>query len=52
VFVSTSDPGTLTQIAARSILSEVDVIESLQYLLDLNLVSRLDSVGTPAIASR
>ena len=45
VFVSTSEPGTLTQIAARAILSEVDVIESLQYLLDLNLVNRLDTTA-------
>jgi hypothetical protein len=50
VFVSTSDPGTLTQVAARAILSEVDVIESLQYLLDLNLVARLDSPGMSATA--
>ena len=48
VFVSTSEPGTLNQIAARSILSEVDVIESLQYLLDLNLVARLDATGIAA----
>ena len=45
VFVSTGEPGTLNQIAARAILSEVDVIESLQYLLDLNLVSRLNRPG-------
>ena len=48
VFVSTAEPGTLTQIAASAILSEVDVIESLQYLLDLNLINRLD---TTAISS-
>ena len=48
VFVSTGEPGTLNQIAARAILSEVDVIESLQYLLDLNLVSRLESTGVAA----
>jgi hypothetical protein len=48
VFVSTNEPGTLTQIAARSILSEVDVIESLQYLLDLNLVTRVDTGGIAA----
>ena len=48
VFVSTAEPGTLTQIAARAILSEVDVIESLQYLLDLNLVNRLDTTAISA----
>jgi hypothetical protein len=48
VYVSTSEPGTLTQIAARSVLSEVDAIESLQYLLDLNLVNRMDATGPSA----
>ena len=48
VIVSTAEPGTLTQIAARAILSEVDVIESLQYLLDLSLITRLE---TTAISS-
>jgi hypothetical protein len=47
VYVSTTSPGTLPQIAARSILSEVDVIESLQYLMDLSLVSRVDAASQP-----
>lgn len=47
VYVSTTSPGSLPQIAARSILSEVDVIESLQYLMDLSLVSRVDAASQP-----
>jgi hypothetical protein len=45
VIVSTSEPGTLTQIASRAILSEVDVIESLQCLLDLSLINRLETTA-------
>jgi hypothetical protein len=47
VYVTTTSPGTLLQVAARSILSEVDVIESLQYLIDLNLVTRVDTASQP-----
>lgn len=38
VYVATSEPGSLVQIAARSILSEVEVIESLEYLMDNGIV--------------
>ncbi|HRA47343.1 MAG TPA: DUF4388 domain-containing protein [Thermomicrobiales bacterium] len=48
VIVSTGEAGTLTQVAARAILSEVDVIESLQYLLDINLVNRLETTAISA----
>lgn len=40
VYVSTSEPGTLTQIASRSVLAEVEVIESLQYLMANGIVRR------------
>jgi hypothetical protein len=48
VVVSTAESGTLTQIAARAILSEVEVIESLQYLLDVNLITRLETTAITA----
>jgi hypothetical protein len=38
VFVATSEPGTVLQIATRAILSEAEVIESLQFLLDQGIV--------------
>lgn len=50
VYVSTSDPGTLTQIAARSVLAEVEVIESLQYLMSNGIVRRTPD-GSASIAS-
>jgi hypothetical protein len=40
VYVATSEPGSLVQIAARSILSEVEVIESLQTLMNHGLVRK------------
>ena len=40
VYVSTSESGTLTQIASRSVLAEVEVIESLQYLMSHGVVRR------------
>ncbi len=48
VVVSTAEAGTLTQIAARAILSEVEVIESIQYLLDINLITRLETTAISA----
>lgn len=40
VYVACSEPGTLMQLAARTILSEVDVIESLQTLIEYDLLQR------------
>jgi hypothetical protein len=40
VYVAASEPGNLMQLAARSILSEVAVIESLQSLISLGLIQR------------
>ncbi len=42
VYVATSEPGNLVQVAARSILAEVEVLESLQFLLTSGLVRRSD----------
>jgi hypothetical protein len=38
VFVATGDPGSVLQIASRAVLSEAEVIESLQFLLDQGIV--------------
>ena len=38
VFVATGEPGTVLQIATRAILSEAEVVESLQFLLDNGIV--------------
>lgn len=46
VYVATSEPGSIVQIAARSILAEVDVIESLQYLMSHGLVRRVQEVSS------
>jgi hypothetical protein len=40
VYVATAEPGTLVQVAARSVLAEVDVIEALQYLMANGLIRR------------
>ena len=40
VYVACSDPGTLMQLAARTILSEVEVVESLQSLIRCGLLQR------------
>jgi len=50
VFVATETIGSLPLIAARSVLSEVDVIESLQALMEVGLVRRVDS-GSAALAA-
>lgn len=51
VYVATSEPGSLTQIAARAVLAEVEVIESLQYLMSNGIVRHArDSV--PALSAR
>ncbi len=42
--------GSLPLIAARSVLSEVDVIESLQTLMEVGLLQRVDS-GSAALAA-
>jgi len=50
VYVSTSEPGSLTQIAARSVLAEVEVIESLQHLMSHGIVRRVQS-GSSTLAT-
>jgi hypothetical protein len=40
VFVSCSEPGNLMQLAARSILSEVETIESLNSLIQAGVIQR------------
>lgn len=40
VYVATMDPGNIIQLAARTVLTEVEVIESLQYLIGHGLVRR------------
>ncbi len=40
VYVAASEPGNLMQLAARSVLSEVAVIESLQSLISAGLIGR------------
>jgi hypothetical protein len=47
VYVSTAEPGTLTQIAARSILSEVEAIESLQFLMANGVIRRAPDAQAP-----
>ncbi|MEA2516094.1 MAG: hypothetical protein QOJ59_5583 [Thermomicrobiales bacterium] len=42
VYVAGSEPGNLMQLAARSILAEVEVIESLQFLMSAGLLRRVD----------
>jgi hypothetical protein len=51
VYVATSEPGSLVQIAARSVLAEVEVIESLQYLMSNGIVCRAGD-GSRSLASR
>lgn len=50
VFVATETIGSLPLIAARSVLAEVDVIESLQTLMEIGLVQRVDD-GPPPLAT-
>jgi hypothetical protein len=38
VFVATGEPGTVLQIASRAVLSEAEVVESLQHLLDQGMI--------------
>jgi hypothetical protein len=38
VFVATTEPGSVLQIATRAVLSEAEVIESLQFVLDQGVV--------------
>lgn len=45
VYVSTAQPGSLVQIASRSVLAEVDVIESLQFLITNGIVRRIQEGG-------
>lgn len=40
VYVACSEPGTLMQLAARSVLSEVEVIESLHTLIHAGVIQR------------
>ena len=51
VYVSTSEPGSLVQIASRSVLAEVDVIESLQYLMTNGIVRRVQESAALATAA-
>src|SRR4051812_33687632 len=46
VYVATQEHGSLTQLAARAVLAEVEVIESLQYLLQNGIVRRLREEST------
>lgn len=43
VYVASAEPGNLMQLAARSVLAEVEVIESLQFLISCGLLKRLES---------
>ncbi len=43
VYVATAEPGSLVQIASRSVLAEVEVIESLQTLISHGLVRRVEA---------
>lgn len=45
VFVAAEDPGNVLQIAARAILSEVEVVESLEFLLNHRLVQAVQDHG-------
>jgi hypothetical protein len=51
VYVSTAEPGSLVQIASRSVLAEVEVIESLQYLMANGIVRRVMEAPTMASAA-
>jgi Domain of unknown function (DUF4388) len=42
VYVACSEPGNLMQLSARSVLAEVEVIESLQFLMSCGLIRRSD----------
>jgi hypothetical protein len=43
VYVASAEPGNLMQLAARSVLAEVEVIESLQFLMSCGLLRRAES---------
>jgi hypothetical protein len=43
VYVASAEPGNLMQFAARSVLTEVEVIESLQFLISCGLLRRADA---------
>ncbi len=43
VYVASAEPGNLMQLAARSVLAEVEVIESLQFLISSGLLKRAES---------
>lgn len=43
VYVASAEPGNLMQLAARSVLAEVEVIESLQFLMSCGLLRRVDN---------
>ena len=43
VYVASGEPGNLMQLAARSVLCEVEVIESLQVLISAGLIRRKDA---------
>ena len=42
VYVASAEPGNLMQLAARTVLAEVEVIESLQYPDELRFVPARD----------
>lgn len=46
VYVATQEAGSLTQIAARAVLAEVEVIESLQFLMTNGVVRRVREDST------
>lgn len=50
VYVATSQPGSLVQIASRSVLAEVEVIESLQFLMSNGIVRRVEG-GSSTLAA-
>lgn len=41
VFVATNEPGTVLELATRAILSEAEVVESLQFLMDQGIVEAI-----------
>jgi hypothetical protein len=42
VYVASADPGNLMQLAARAVLADVEVIESLQFLMGCGLIRRAE----------
>jgi hypothetical protein len=50
VYVATGEPGSLVQIAGRAVLAEVEVIESLQVLVEHGLVRRVEHSSGDRVA--